>query len=53
MYVWSGGMIVSTRILEVRNLKKYFPVKTNLFGKVIEYAKAVDGISFHINRVEI
>jgi len=44
---------LSARILEVRNLKKYFPVKTNLFGKGTEFVKAVDGIDFHINYGEV
>lgn len=44
---------MSAKILEVRKLKKYFPVKTNLIGKGIEFAKAVDGINFHINYGEI
>ncbi len=33
-------------LLEVKNLKKYFPVETNLFGKPTKFLKAVDGISF-------
>ncbi len=33
-------------LLEVKNLKKYFPVDTNFFGKPIKFLKAVDGISF-------
>ncbi len=37
-------------LLEVRNLKKYFPVKTGLFHK--NYVKAVDDVSFHIRRGE-
>lgn len=35
-------------LLEVKNLKKYFPVETNLFGKPTRFLKAVDGISFTI-----
>ncbi|NLM61719.1 MAG: ABC transporter ATP-binding protein [Clostridiales bacterium] len=44
---------MSDRILEVKNLKKYFPVKTNLFGKGTEFVRAVDGIDFHIDHGEI
>lgn len=44
---------MSARILEVKSLKKYFPVKTNLLGKGTEFVKAVDGIDFHINYGEI
>lgn len=39
-------------ILEVRNLKKYFPVGANFWGRPTAYLKAVDDISFSINRTE-
>jgi len=37
-------------LLEVRNLKKYFPIKTKgIFRQqVVEYKKAVDGVSFNV-----
>lgn len=40
----------SKPILEVRNLKKYFPIKTKgIFKKeVVEYKKAVDDVSFNV-----
>ena len=44
---------MSLKILEVKQLKKYFPVKTDLFGKGKEFAKAVDGIDFYINYGEV
>lgn len=37
-------------ILEVYDLKKYFPVKTNFFGKATEFVRAVDGVNFKIKR---
>ena len=37
-------------ILEVRNLKTYFPAEKNFFGKPITFLKAVDGVSFSIQR---
>ena len=37
-------------ILRVKHLKKYFPVKTNLFGKVLVNLKAVDDVSFNLER---
>ena len=37
-------------IVEVRNLKKYYPIKSGLFGKANRQVKAVDGVSFHIRR---
>lgn len=39
-------------LLEVENLKKYFNSKTNIFGKVQSYVKAVDGVSFTIKEGE-
>lgn len=39
-------------LLEVKNLKKYFPVKAGLFRKTVGYIKAVDDISFYINKGE-
>lgn len=35
-------------ILEVKNLKTYFPAKSNFFGKVTDYVKAVDDVSFDV-----
>ncbi|WP_103203232.1 ABC transporter ATP-binding protein [Herbinix hemicellulosilytica] len=40
----------SDYILEVRDLKKYFPIKTNVFAKQKGEVKAVDGVSFKIKR---
>jgi oligopeptide transport system ATP-binding protein len=39
-------------ILEVRSLKKYFPVRTDFFGRPRAFLKAVDGVSFSIRRGE-
>jgi oligopeptide transport system ATP-binding protein len=33
-------------LLEVKNLKKYFPIKGGILSKTIGYVQAVDGISF-------
>lgn len=35
-------------ILTVRGLKKYFPIKTSIFGKPLSYLKAVDNVSFSV-----
>jgi peptide/nickel transport system ATP-binding protein len=40
-------------ILSVQQLKVYFPAAMNLFGKPVAYHKAVDGVSFDIQRNEI
>ncbi|MBR6410012.1 MAG: ATP-binding cassette domain-containing protein [Clostridia bacterium] len=37
-------------VLEVRNLKKYFPIKSSFLRLVIGNVKAVDGVSFAIKR---
>ena len=35
-------------LLEVKNLKKYFPIKGGILSKTIGYVQAVDGISFQL-----
>jgi oligopeptide transport system ATP-binding protein len=35
-------------LLEVRNLKKYFPIKGGILSKTIGHVQAVDGISFKL-----
>ncbi|MDO4543637.1 MAG: ATP-binding cassette domain-containing protein [Clostridia bacterium] len=37
-------------VLEVKNLVKYFPIKTGLFSQLTGYVRAVDGVSFSIKR---
>jgi oligopeptide transport system ATP-binding protein len=39
-------------LLQVRNLKKYFPIRSGLLGRQTGSVKAVDGISFDIKRGE-
>ena len=39
-------------VLEVRDLKKYFPVKKGFFKRVVGHVKAVDGVSFRIHEGE-
>lgn len=43
----------NNKLLEVRNLKKWFPVERGVFKRSVSDIKAVDGISFHINKGEI
>src|SRR5690606_40194083 len=33
-------------ILEVANLKVYFPIKAGIFNRTVDYVRAVDGVSF-------
>jgi peptide/nickel transport system ATP-binding protein len=37
-------------ILQVKDLKKYFPIKGGMFNQTVGYVKAVDGVSFNIKR---
>ncbi|NOZ68156.1 MAG: ABC transporter ATP-binding protein [Deferribacteres bacterium] len=39
-------------LLEVRNLRKYFPVTSGIFSRVVNSVKAVDNVSFHIKAGE-
>ena len=39
-------------ILEAKNIKKYYPSKTNFFGKPSEYVKAVDDVSLTLRKGE-
>ena len=39
-------------LLEVSNLKKYFPIKGGVFSKTIGYVYAVDDVSFTVNKGE-
>ncbi|MEO8209459.1 MAG: oligopeptide/dipeptide ABC transporter ATP-binding protein [bacterium] len=43
---------MSEHLLEVKGLKKYFPIKTGLFSKTIGYVKAVDDVTFKIKKGE-
>lgn len=42
----------SEYILEIKGLKKFFPVKKGIFGKKKGYNKAVDDVSFEIKKGE-
>ena len=37
-------------LIDVKNLKKYFPIRAGMFGRVVGQVKAVDDISFQIKR---
>ncbi len=39
-------------LLEIKNLKKYFPINKGFIKRETTYVQAVDDISFHINRGE-
>ena len=49
----TGGASADTRsvpLLEVRNLKVWFPIRTGIFRRHTDDVKAVDGVSFSIER---
>jgi peptide/nickel transport system ATP-binding protein len=39
-------------LLEVRNLRKYFPIRRGFLQRVVGHVRAVDGITFYINQGE-
>ena len=39
-------------IIEVKNLKKYFPIQAGFFKKTVGYVKAVDNVDMYINEGE-
>ena len=41
-------MYAKEPVLQIKNLKTYFPLKTNFFGKVTEEVKAVDDVTFDV-----
>jgi oligopeptide/dipeptide ABC transporter ATP-binding protein len=40
-------------ILEVKDLKLYFPIRQGIFQKVVGYVKAVDGVSFSLREGQV
>jgi len=43
---------INDTLLEVKNLKKYFPVRRGIFRRIVGSIPAVDGISFTLHRRE-
>lgn len=39
-------------LIEIQNLKQHFEIKSGFFGRNIQKVKAVDGVSFYINKGE-
>src|SRR6185312_1149168 len=48
----SATFISTSPLLNVENLKVYFPVKKNFFGKTLKEFKAVDDVSFTVAKGE-
>jgi peptide/nickel transport system ATP-binding protein len=45
---WHTELYTRPKIVEVKNLKTYFPINKSLFGKATEFVKAVDDVSFDV-----
>lgn len=43
---------MTDHLLEVKQLKKYFPIRSGFLRRVVGHVKAVDDVSFHVNRGE-
>ena len=43
---------MAERLVEVKELRKWFPIKKGFLKKTVGYVKAVDGLSFFINKGE-
>lgn len=43
---------MTANLVEVKNLKKHFPIKSGVFSKTVGHVKAVDGIDFTIKEGE-
>ncbi len=41
---------MSDYILQVKDLKKHFPIKGGMFAKTVGWVKAVDGVTFNLER---
>lgn len=41
------------KLIDVKGLKKYFPIKGGFFNKTVAHLKAVDDVSFYINKGEV
>ncbi len=48
----AGGSADRRVLLEVRDLRKYFPIQRGLLRRVVGHVKAVDGVSFLIHEGE-
>jgi oligopeptide transport system ATP-binding protein len=52
MNIQHSTLKMTEPLLEVKNLKKYFPIKGGIFSKAIGYVYAVDGVSFNLSEGE-
>ncbi len=45
----SSNPVNQLPLLEVKDLKKWFPIKRGFFSRTVGHVKAVDGVTFHVN----
>ena len=48
----SGRSVRETPLLEVKGLRKYYPIRRGFLSRTRGYVKAVDGVDFTIQRGE-
>jgi len=53
MNSYSNSTTTSNCLVTVRNLKKYFPIKTGIIKRATGNVKAVDGVSFQIEKGKV
>jgi len=51
--VTASGHVGDGVLLEVRELRKYFPIRKGFFSRVAGYVRAVDGVSLDVRRGEV
>ncbi|MBT90521.1 MAG: peptide ABC transporter ATP-binding protein [Deltaproteobacteria bacterium] len=48
----ANSLMSSERLLDVKELKKYFPIRKGFFKSVVGQVRSVDGVTFHLNQGE-
>ena len=48
----SSTPIPAERLLDVKELKKYFPIRKGFFKSVVGQVRSIDGVTFHLNQGE-
>ncbi len=48
-----GAATQTGPLLEVKNLRKYFPIRGGIFSRVVANVKAVEDVSFNVQRGEV
>ncbi len=49
----NGAATQTGPLLEVKNLRKYFPIRGGIFSRVVANVKAVEDVSFNVQRGEV